>query len=462
MHTAQLIVIVLTAAGLAWDAWLSRRSERQFHRPLPPAVADVYDRDRYADFRAYHAEHERLSRASALAGVAITLAALVAPYFKWMDQALGARPYALAFWSYALIWVVKTTAETIFSYYDVFVIEARYGQNRRTRRAFAKDTALDAAESLAVGGGGLMFTTWLLSRLSAWTGGGLSAGRAVLAAGIVAAILFAGMLAAAGLELFVLTRQYRLTPLPEGPLRDQIMALQAGVKRPITRILVYNESAKSTRKNAFMFRFFGFKAFGIADNFLSGNSERELLAVLSHEIGHLKHKRTLANFVPAILAAAGVLLLALCCARPGLPRAFDFWARRCYGLAHTNLMLDFALIKLVASPAAAALSVWHNFRSRREEKEADMEAVGNGYGAELIATFKRLSRDQLVDVNPDPTVEALTYDHPGMAARIAYIEKAMADQADHLGQKINPKSMPSNKNKNPRANRRLFKSVQSF
>lgn len=441
MPTAQLIVIALLAAGLAWDAHLSRRSERQFQKPLPPSVADVYDADRYAEFRAYHAEHERLARGAALAGAAITLAALVSPYFKWMDRAFGANPYALAFFSYLWIWAVKTAAAAIFSYYDVFVIEARHGQNRRTPQKFAKDTVLDAAESLAVGGGGLTLAVWLIGRLAAWTGGA-GAGRALAAAGIAGAVLFAGFIAAAGLELFVLTRQYRLTPLPDGALRDQIMALQAGVKRPITRILVYNESAKSTRKNAFMFRFFGFKAFGIADNFLSGHSERELLAVLSHEIGHLKHKRTPANFVPAVMAAAGVLLLAVCCAHPGLPGGFDAWVRGCYGLARTNLVLDFALIRIFAGPAATAISIWHNFRSRREEKEADMEAVRNGYGAELIATFKRLSRDQLVDVNPDPTVEALTYDHPGMAARIAYIEEAMADQEAHSNQaKINAFSL---------------------
>ena len=39
------------------------------------------------------------------------------------------------------------------------------------------------------------------------------------------------------------------------------------------------------------------RAICIADNFIDGNSERELLAVLSHEIGHLKHKKNRRNII---------------------------------------------------------------------------------------------------------------------------------------------------------------------
>lgn len=49
--------------------------------------------------------------------------------------------------------------------------------------------------------------------------------------------------------------------------------------------------------NKYLLKLLWHREFGIADNFIDGNSERELLAVLSHEIGHLKHKKNWRNFI---------------------------------------------------------------------------------------------------------------------------------------------------------------------
>ena len=39
-------------------------------------------------------------------------------------------------------------------------------------------------------------------------------------------------------------------------------------------------------------------------------------------------------------------------------------------------------------------------------------------------TFKRLSNDELVNVNPHPIIEFLEYNHPGMYQRIKAIREA--------------------------------------
>ena len=70
-------------------------------------------------------------------------------------------------------------------------------------------------------------------------------------------------------------------------------------------------------------------------------------------------------------------------------------------------------------------SVFENFRIRQEEYEADRQAVKNGYGEYLIKTFKAISSDELINVNPDATVEFLEYNHPGMYHRIIAIKKYM-------------------------------------
>ena len=51
------------------------------------------------------------------------------------------------------------------------------------------------------------------------------------------------------------------------------------------------------------------------------------------------------------------------------------------------------------------------------------EAVKNRYGEELIATFKKLSSDELINIYPHPIIEFIENDHPGMYNRIVAIKK---------------------------------------
>ena len=83
------------------------------------------------------------------------------------------------------------------------------------------------------------------------------------------------------------------------------------------------------------------------------------------------------------------------------------------------------IIMILMRPIIAAINIFNNYISRSEEYEADDNAVKEGYGQALITTFKQLSSDELIDVNPASLTEFLTYDHPGMYHRIAHIEQEM-------------------------------------
>lgn len=429
MISARIIILFFLIFSLIWKLNLERLEEKQYKKPLPREVADVYDSEKYAKFRAYKADNKRFSHIETIISTAIDLFILFSPYYKWMENLAGRSPYALTFWTYFIFWAISTVLSIVFSYYDTFHIEAKYDMNKKTPKEFAKDEILDMVQSFIISFALLMLVTWIITSLPRWTNGfAISVQQAVIFAIIVIAIFFVVIVLASLFQILVLTKQYTFTKLPEGELRDKIMALQDGVKRPITRIHVYNESKKSPRKNAFMFKFLWFKAFGIADNFLNENSERELLGVLSHEIGHLKHKKNLLNYLNYLLFVVVLLILVALLLHPAALSAVNAWVSQSFSITTLNVSLYIMLLGYVIYPIGIALSAWQNFRSRREEKEADMEAVKNGYGQELINTFKRLSSDELIDVNPHPFIEAATYDHPGMATRIRYIEAAMMYQ----------------------------------
>lgn len=59
------------------------------------------------------------------------------------------------------------------------------------------------------------------------------------------------------------------------------------------------------------------------------------------------------------------------------------------------------------------------------------EELAQKVGEDLIRTFKALSRDELVNVDPHPFVEFTEYDHPGMYRRIKAIREAVGKTTEN-------------------------------
>ena len=99
-----------------------------------------------------------------------------------------------------------------------------------------------------------------------------------------------------------------------------------------------------------------------------------------------------------------------------------------FGLIHMNYDVIFTCLGVMITPIMYMCSFYMNYVSRREEYVADDQAVHNGYGEELITTFKRISSDELIDVYPADFIEYTSYDHPGMYHRIKHIQEEMRNR----------------------------------
>ena len=96
-----------------------------------------------------------------------------------------------------------------------------------------------------------------------------------------------------------------------------------------------------------------------------------------------------------------------------------------FHLSYNNYYLSFMILSIFINPLLILVEGIMNTITRKHEYEADENSVKMGYGQELIQTFKQLSNDELVDVNPHPFVEMMTYNHPGMVNRIKAIQEKM-------------------------------------
>ena len=423
--SARVLIVLFGMFELGFLAVLMMLENRQRRKALPPEVSDIYDEKRYKKFLAYETDNRR----SCVISFAVNLLYLVffscSNLFQPIERAANQNPYLIFLLTYAVFGTIERMLDSANHYYDTFHIEEKYGLNKAGKRVFFRNEALDLLQgTIKTVSFGLMIV-YIGEHLRAWTQDFSVSIRQSLAIIIVitlAIALFA--VAAAVLSIYIMHKKYCFTPLEDVPLRRRIMELQKGSRKKVHRISIYDESKKTNSKNAFLIRIFGYREIGIADNFLNENPEEEVLAVISHEIGHLKYRR---GWVDHICSAASILILcalALLIKHPRVILNLNAWIRDSFGISVNNYYIWLHIVPQLFMPVIHLAEMLFKLRSRKEECEADLEAVRNGYGQALAANFKRLIKDELIDVNPHPFIEFLEFDHPGMYRRIHAINEA--------------------------------------
>jgi STE24 endopeptidase len=210
----------------------------------------------------------------------------------------------------------------------------------------------------------------------------------------------------------------KFTPMPDGPLRSQLIALAQRDRVPVTDVLVADASRRTRAVNAYVSGFGATRRIVVYDTLLEQATPDEVESVVAHELGHAKDGDVVTGTaIGAVGAAAAVVAAYLVGSWTGLLRragVTDIADPRAIGL----LLALAALAGLVASPAM-------NLISRHIEARADTHALrltGDPAGFERMQA--RLAALNLSNVDPNPIEYALFASHPStvqrMAAAIAY------------------------------------------
>lgn len=423
--SARVFVFAFSLIRLIFDSFIWHLSDIQRKKPLPEEVADVYDAERYQTYLSYVADNKRVVNISKGINLVIDVFLIFSPFYSWIEAVCNGNVYLICLISYFVMWFVSSVIDVCLSYYDTFTIMEKYGLNKKDHKEFAKDEALGIISSLVISLIVYMFFAFIGEHLSVWTESGTADKKQMMLVVVGIAIIGAVLICLIQLfSYFILKKQYVFTEMEEGELKDKINALQATSKKKVKKIYIYNESKKTTTKNAFLLKLFWHREFGIADNFMDGNSEGELLAVLSHEIGHLKHKKDWRNFIGYGISILLAVVIGIFIINPTPVYALNEWVRASWNLTQNNYVVLLVVYVDILNVVMFGNRLFSSYKSKCEEYEADREAVKNGYGEEMITMFKKLSSDELVNVNPHPVVEALEYSHPGMYRRVKAIREA--------------------------------------
>ncbi|KAK4883589.1 hypothetical protein RN001_006908 [Aquatica leii] len=307
-----------------------------------------------------------------------------------------------------LLTSLSTVVELPFSVYHTFVLEEAYGFNKQTPRFFIFDKIKGYILSqcltlpicsiiiLIVKYGGHLFFVWL------W-----------IAVGIITLVLLTIY------PSYIAPLFDKYTPLPEGELRSEIEKLAADLKFPLGQLYVVEGSKRSAHSNAYFYGLFGAKRIVLFDTLLAnpesgGCQQDEVLAVLSHELGHWKHGHVTKNIV---IMQTNLLLIFIVFAfmfrYPPIYQAVGFPPNLQPVLVGLLVVMQYIMM-----PYNALLSFLLTCLSRYFEFQADTFAKNLGKAEPLQSALVQLNKDNLGFPVYDSLFSAWHHSHPPLLQRL--------------------------------------------
>ena len=371
---------------------------------LPGEFSDLLDKEKFAKNLEYLSVRTKYSLFTDTLSTAAGLLFLLMGGYAWMDRVVGGwsqNSLLQSLYYFLFLGVIATLMSLPFSYYSTFVIEERFGFNRSTFSTFLADNIKGWVLAILLGGPILTAIIYFYEKFgtNSW----------LLAWGFVAVIQIVLSFLA---PVLLMPLFNKFDPLPEGDLKSAIEAYAKKESLSIQGIFSMDGSKRSSKANAFFTGFGKFRRIVLFDTLIEKFSQNELVAVLAHEVGHLK----LGHIWKQILLSLGLSFF--------LFKAV-FWVMMneqisaTMGFAHHSFHSGATAAMLLFGPLSLVLSVLGNWISRKFEFQADAFAKATcGDGLALVNALKKLSVDHLSNLAPHPWKIWLEYSHPPVIERV--------------------------------------------
>jgi Zn-dependent protease with chaperone function len=205
----------------------------------------------------------------------------------------------------------------------------------------------------------------------------------------------------------------RFTPMPDGQLRSDLVAMAARDGVPVRDVLVADASRRTRAVNAYVSGLGPTRRIVVYDTLLREAPPAEVESVVAHELGHAKDGDVVTfALIGALGAASAVCALYLLGSWGGLLRRA--------GVDSIGEPRAVALLLAVATVAGLAAGPLQNALSRRVETRADVHALELTRDPDTFAAMQgRLSLVNLGDPDPNPIEYALFASHPSTVERMA-------------------------------------------
>jgi len=403
MNTILLLIYIILIFNFLLERTLSWLNSSKRMRILPDELKDVYDEATFAKSVDYKRHYEKLGIITSILSLVTILLMLYFEGFAYVDELcrrITEHPVFLALLFFAILGLASDLMGVPFEVYATFVIEEKFGFNRSTPRLFITDKIKEYLLGAIIGGLLLGAFIWFYYRVGEWFWIYL---WVIYAAFTIFMSMFYSHLI---VPLF-----NKQTPLPEGELRDAILKLAEKAGFKVKDIYVMDGSKRSTKANAYFTGLGAQKRIVLYDTLISQLTTDEIVAVLAHEIGHYRHKHIYKGLILSLLQMGLTLyILSLFINYPDLTQAL--------GIHKKAVHISLIVFGILYSPISLLTGLLGNIISRKHEYQADRFVSRFGLEDHLISALKKLSRNNLSNINPHPAYVFFHYSHPTLLQRI--------------------------------------------
>ncbi len=391
-------LVVVAALRIPWAAPPAPRSDQLAAlRDLPA--------DAVARGRAFHAALRPGSYGALLLGVVIALILGLTPVGARIVETVG-RPFGGNWMAQAVLggFVIVLIGELVTLPLAAWreTVLRRYDLSTQTWSAWTVDLLKGYAVAAVIGAVTLLGFFGLARLAPRWWWAWVAAGAAALT------VLFSFVFPVLVEPIF-----NRFTPMPSGPLRENLIAMAARDGVPVKDVLVADASRRTNALNAYVSGLGPTRRIVVYDTLLREAPPGEVEAVVAHELGHAKDRDVLTGtLIGALAAAAAVCAVYLIGSWTGLLRRA--------GIDSITDPRAVALLLALATVVGLAAAPLQSFVSRRIEARADAHALALTEDPATVERMEqRLATTNLADVDPPRLEYVMFASHPSVVERIA-------------------------------------------
>ncbi|HIP51584.1 MAG TPA: M48 family peptidase, partial [Campylobacterales bacterium] len=352
--------------------------------------AVLMSRDKYEVAGTYAIKKERLGMLSTLVDYAMFVW-WVTVGFAWLTATLQTdstvmEAVVFLFGFIAVGFVIGLP----FELYQTFKLDKEYGFTKTTTKLYVIDQIKSTVMFIVFGGAIFYALAWIVVNVGSWWLWGfvLLFGLAVLMNVIYPTIIA---------PIF-----NKFTPLEEGELRTDIESMMNGVGLKSDGVFVLDASKRDSRLNAYFGGLGKSKRVVLFDTLMEKLSNKELLAVLGHELGHFSHGDIWKN-----IGMMGVLLFSSFFILGNLPATLfiEMGIEKTAGVEIAMMMILLPLLSFVFTPILSAVS-------RHNEYAADEFGSELGGKANLVSALMKLIEENKAFPKSHPMYAFFYYTHP--------------------------------------------------
>ena len=409
MNTFTILFLSLLGLSLLTELWLANRHIRHIvaHRNTVPDAfrhkISLADHQKAAD---YTVARTRFGRIEDVYGTVLLVLWTVGGGLELLDHAwssFGWGELATGTGFMLSAFVIMGLLELPTSIYQTFVIENRFGFNKITAGLFIADLVKKTLLLGILGAPLILAALWLMQETGAlWW--------------VYVWLLWSGfmLLLVWAYPTLIAPIFNKFTPLKEDSVRKRIQSLLERTGFRSRGIFVMDGSRRSAHGNAYFTGFGKTKRVVFFDTLLKHLGEKEIEAVLAHELGHFKRRHVIKRMILTFsMSLVGLAILGWLVMQP--------WFYAGLGITHPSTHAALMLFMLIGPVFTFFLQPLIAWGSRRYEYEADSFAAEQTDAGELVSALVKLYKENASTLTPDPLHSAFYDSHPPAALRITHL-----------------------------------------